>query len=104
MDSLVIMHSMDTDSRHWIDVPGWPRAHIHSDQGYRLLVLTDELETGLIGHGPIWLIVCPHCRVNPVAIAAKDIRRKFRLGRRPGCGCANPGHENFRGNYREHFG
>lgn len=95
---------MDTDSRHWVDVPGWPRAHIYSDQGFRILVLTDELATDLIGYGPIWLIACPHCQLTPFAIAAKELRKKLRAKRLPSCGCANPGHENFRGNYREHFG
>ena len=102
MDS---METIDTkDDRHWVDVPGWPRAHIFSDRGFRLLVLTDDLTTGLTGYGPIWLVVCPHCRINIFAVQANEIRRKFKSGKMPGCGCTNPGHENFRGDHRKHFG
>jgi hypothetical protein len=95
------MDNNDTDSKHWVDVPGWPRAHIYSDHGFRLLVLTDELETGLIDRGPIWLIVCPYCRTDPVAVPAKDVKKHTGNGKPPSCGCRKPGHENFQGDYRK---
>lgn len=84
------MHSMDdndTSSKHWVDVPGWPRAHTYSDQGFRLLVLTDELETGLIGRGPYWLVVCPWCKVTPFAVPRKSVVNGMKGKGVPSCGC-----------------
>lgn len=104
MDSLVIMHSMDSeDSKHWVDVTGWPRAHIFTGHKGKLLVLTDEFDTGLPG-GPYWLVVCPRCKVTPFTIARRAITGKRKGRGVPSCGCVNPGHENYQGNYRDHFG
>lgn len=82
-----IMHTMDTndtDSRHWVDVPGWPRAHLASGHSSTVLVLTDEFEPGMPG-GPYWLILCPWCKVTPFAIPAKKVKGN-RKGL-PSCGC-----------------
>ena len=92
------MDTSDTDSKHWVDVPGWPRAHITTGHGTKVLVLTDDLDIGLPG-GPFWLIVCPWCRVDPVALSRKEFLRADKG--LPSCGCRKPGHKNFQGDYRK---
>lgn len=89
---------MGAESKQWVDVPRWPRAHIYSGHKKRVLVLTDDLDVQLAGKsvGPIWLIVCPHCEINPVALSAWDFMVKIRKGKLPSCGCnkgfgRNPG-------------
>jgi hypothetical protein len=93
-------NTVETDSKHWVDVPGWPRAHITTGPHGVVLVLTDEFEPGLPG-GPYWLIVCPWCRVNPVAIPRKVAVNGCKGKGVPSCGCRKPGHENFQGDYRK---